>query len=280
MPSTTCNLFAILKDNSIRKIDLLQSITQSIKDVFIEAGLNLLNDDTIQILFDGNYAVQEEEILYVNLTLPPNIVDAVTNPIGINVLNLSTDSVKTLFWFDNEVYYFQNFDNRKLLQNKNVLFWDSNSYNKFSSNALIIENHVNAIFKEEKFYFNNFPNANKIFNLSEFYHEATDSEIDNFVSNNKISADAVWLKDKSNSVLKKQITLIQKSGVLDKTTPKKITTSASKFKLKINLDAHGKIMIPNNKKECKELLAFLNEQYFIGLLSKNKFLTNSKKSAN
>lgn len=279
MPNATCNFFAILKNDSIKKIDLLQSITESIRDVFVNASLNLLDDDTTEILFDGNFAVQEEEVLYVELELPANVIEASTNPIGLSVLDINTDKIKTLFWFENGIYYFQNFDNRKLLQNRNIIFWDKTSYNKFTDNALIVENHINGLYKDNKFYFNNFVNANKIFSLSSFYQEATDIEITEFVKNDVISVDLDWLLKNSNSLLRKQITLLEKSGVLKKVNTKSVKTNANKFKLKIELTVDGKLILPENKKDCKNVLAFLNEQYYFGVITKNKFITNSKRNA-
>ena len=279
MPNATCNFFAILKNDSIKKIDLLQSITESIRDVFVNASLNLLDDDTTEILFDGNFAVQEEEVLYVELELPANVIEASSNPIGLSVLDINIDKIKTLFWFENGIYYFQNFDNRKLLQNKNIIFWDKTSYNKFTDNALIVENHINGLYKDYKFYFNNFVNANKIFSLSIFYQEATDIEITEFVKNDVISVDLDWLLKNSNSLVRKQITLLEKSGVLKKVNTKSVKTNANKFKLKIELTVDGKLILPENKKDCKNVLDFLNEQYYFGVITKNKFITNSKRNA-
>ena len=122
MPNPTCNFFATLKDDTIRKIDLLQTITADIRNVFINIGNSILNDDVEEILFDGNFNIQDEEILYVEMELPANVLEASINPIGLQVLNLVVDDIKTLFWVENDVYYFQNFDKRKLLQNKNVIF--------------------------------------------------------------------------------------------------------------------------------------------------------------
>lgn len=277
MPNTTCNFFAILKDDSVKKIDLLQTITESIRNVFVNASLYLINDDTEEILFDGNYAVQEEEVLYVVLELPENVINATTNPIGLGVLDINVDQIKTLFWFENGIYYFQNFDNRKLLQNKNIIFWDETSFNKFTENALIVENYINGLYKDNKFYFNNFVNANKIFNLSSFYQEATDKEITEFVKNDNISINLDWLLKNSNSLLRKQITLLEKSGILKNANTKKVKISANHFKLKIELTADGRLILPENKKDCKNVLAFLNEQYYFGVITKNKFMSNSKK---
>lgn len=278
MPNTTCNFFAILKDDTVRKIDLLQTITADIRSVFINIGNSILNDDVEEILFDGNFNIQDEEILYVELQLPDNVVEASTNPIGLQVLNLATDDIKTLFWVEDNIYYFQNFDKRKLLQNKNVIFWDNNTFNKLTSDALIVDNVVNAIHKNNRLYFKSYANANKIFSLLSYFEAASDEVIDQFATNDKLTVDADWLKENGNTIIKKQITLIQKSNVLANANPKKIKTSANKFNLKIEL-VDGKLVLPNDKKQCKDILSFLNEQYYIGLITGKKFRTNSKRDA-
>lgn len=278
MTTPTCNFYAILKDDSIRKINLLQTVTDSIKNVFISNGSLLLNEDTTEIKFDGNYSVQEEEVLYVEMSLPDDVSEAYSNSIGMNVLDLDVDEVKTLFWVESDVYYFQNFDKRKLLQNKNVIFWNKTTFDKLTEKALIIENVVNAIYKDSKFYFVSYANANKIFSLLDFFEAASDEQIDEFVKIDQLEADADWLKGNANSLLRKQITLVKNSNILEYVSPSKIVNAAKKFKLTIPL-ANGKLQLPNNKKQCKDILTFLNEQFYIGLITGNKYRTNSKRSA-
>lgn len=278
MPNSTCNFFAILKDDTVRKIDLLQTITSDIKNVFVNIGNSMLNDNVEEILFDGNFNVQDEEILYVEMELPEDIVEVASNPIGFNTLNLTTDDIKTIFWIESNVYYFQNFDKRKLLQNKNVIFWDNTTYNKLENNALIVDNVVNGIYKEGKFYFKSYANANKIFSLLPYFEEASNETIDEFSSTSIIDVDVDWLKENSTTQIRKQITLIQKSNVLSNANPKKIKTEAKKFSLKIDV-VNGKLVLPNEKKSCKDVLSFLNEQYYIGLITGKKFRTNSKREA-
>lgn len=278
MLNQTCNFFAILKDDTLRKIDLLQTITSDIRNVFINIGNSILNDGVEEILFDGNFNIEDDEILYVEMDLPANVIEATSNPIGLQELNLAIDDIKTLFWVENNVYYFQNFDKRKLLQNKNVIFWDKTTFNKLTNNALIIDNVVNAIHRNNKLYFKSYVNANKIFSLLSFFEEASNEVIDEFVNNETLTVDATWLKENGNTIIRKQITLIQKSNVLSNANAKKIKGSANKFNLKIEL-VDGKLVLPNDKKQCKDILSFLNEQYYFGLISGRKFRTNSKREA-
>ena len=272
-----CNFFALLKDDSVKKIELAQSVTEDIRNIFINSSYTLLNDDTEQILFDGNFKVDEDEILYVEKELPATITEANSNPIGIETLNLSDDDIKALFWIEDNIYYFQNFDKRKLLQNKSIIFWSNNTFNKLNENAFIVDNSINAIHKEGKFYFKSYANANKIIPLIEFFEAASDIKIDEFAQNDKLAMDAEWLKGNSNNDIRKHITFIQKSDILKKAKPKSIKKTALKFNLAIDLDPNDKIILPNDKKKCKEILYFLNEQYYEGLISGKKFKTNSKR---
>ncbi|VFA41323.1 DUF4868 domain-containing protein [Chryseobacterium indologenes] len=276
--STPCNFFAILKDDSIRKINLLQSITASIKNVFISNANSIMNSETEEILFDGNFKIDGNEVLYVEMSLSENLIEANSNAIGLEVLDINEDDIKTLFWIEDDVYYFQNFDKRKLLQNKNVIFYSGTTYHKLNEDALIVENMVNAIYKDGKFYFKSYANANKIISLSDFFEEASNETIEEFATNPIFDLDLLWLKENSDTAIRKQITLIQKSQVLASASSKKIRSSAKKFNLEIEIE-DGKLKLPNDKKACKNILSFLNEQYYFGLISGKKFITNSKRDA-
>ena len=273
-----CNFFAILTDETVRKINLTQNITQTIANIFILNSEQILDIGIHEILFDGNYNVDEGEVLYVNLILPDNVKQVATNSIGIPVLDLNKENVKALFWYESNTYYFQNFDKRKLLKNRNVIIYDNQTYSKLESNAFIVENVVNAVYKDDKFYFNSYSNANKIFSLSDFYQEASNEEIEIFSKNDKVLFDQNWLKVNANSIIRKQITLLRKSATLVNSNTNKIKTSAKKFKLTIDLE-DGKIKFPNDKTQLKDILTFLNEQYFIGLITGNRYKTNSKRTA-
>lgn len=275
----TNNFFAILADGSVRKILLTQALTPIIRNVFINYGNYILNDNTEEIEFTGNYKIDDEEILYITMDLPESLNDVAANSIGILNLNLDNDSIKALFWFEDDNYYFQNFDSRKLLNNKNVLFYSNNTYSRLEDDAFVVDNIVNAIYKNGNFYFRSYANANKIFPLIEYFEEATNDDIIAFAGSDKISIDQQWLIDNSNTLIRKHITLLQKSEILKTANPIKIKTSANKFKLKIELDALGKIIFPRDKKSCKDILTFLNEQYYIGLITGNKYRTNSKRTA-
>ena len=274
------NFFAMLHDGSVRKIALVQNIENSIRDVFIVYGLALTAGKDEEE-FDGNYKIEMDEVFFVTMVLPPEFGDVSNNPIGIPILDLQNDRVKALFWFENNEYYFQNFDNRKMLQNKNVIYYDNQTFTRLTQNAFIVDNTVNAVYKNDRFYFTSYASANKIFSLLEFYQAATNEELTDFADNENISiSDPQWLLDNSNTVIRKHVTMLKKSNVLDDVDTKRVKRGARKFNLEIELTDDGKIIFPQDRRTCKNILYYLNEQFYEGLITKRQYKTSSKKLIN
>jgi hypothetical protein len=269
-----------LETDDIRRISLTQDITGTIRSVFVNGGSRLINGELEEVAFDGNYAITEDEVLFVSIELSEKLKEVATNALGIPVLNLKKEKIKTLFWYEEGVYYFQGFDNRKLLtDSRHVITYSNETYTGLKEDAFIVDHIVNAVHKAGKLYFVSYVNANKIFSLSDFYIEATNEEIDAFAKHKNISiSDKDWFKEHSNSVVRKQITLIQKSKVLDGADTDKIKKKAKSFKLAIELDKKGKIIFPQDKKTSKEILVFLNEQYYVGIITGTHYRTNSKRT--
>lgn len=277
--STPCNFFAILTDGSVRKISLTQNITSGIRDVFIDGAVGFLDPDKEPVEFGDGSLLESDEVHYVDMELPESIIEMSKNAINAPILNLEIDTIKTLFWCEKNVYYFQTFDNRKLLRNKNVIFYSKNTYDKLEKDAFVVDNVVHAVHKSKKLYFFSYANANKVFSLIEFFNEASNEQIEEFSGHAKIEMDEGWFKENSNAIIRKHILLLQKSKILDKADTKQIKKDAKKFKLVIELDPKGKIKLPTDKKVCKDVLSFLNEQFYFGLITGNKYRTNSKRDA-
>lgn len=268
------NFFAVLKNGEVRKISLSQQLTREIQNTFLK-GSWMLDDNTVKTDFTGELVPREEEVVFVNLDLPDNITHAAKNPIGIQELQLDKDEIKTLFWYENENYYFQNFDSRKLLRNKSVLFFESNTYNKLDTNAFIVDDAINAVYSEGEFLFTSYANANKIFPLVEFFEAATNEDLEAFADLDSIVIDKTWLLGNVNVTLRKLITYTKKTGVLSQKLTKKIIKGGKDFDIEI-VQIDGKITFPSKLGQCRAMLEYLNDQYYHGMVSGKKYRTNSK----
>jgi hypothetical protein len=271
------NFFAMLVSGEIRRIALTQAIEAGVRQIFLDGGQRLIGDKD-EVEFDGNYKVDEDEILFVNMTME-GFDDVVDNPINIPILDLQDEEVRVLFWHEEGVFYFQNFDKRKLLRNKMVLIFSQQTYGRLQENAFVLDNVVSAVHSADKFYFQSYATANKIFDLSDYYSEATNEALEEFGNHAKIAVeDLPWLLENANSIIRKWVALVQNSGYLDAADTRKIRREAGSYNVTITLDSSGKIIFPKDQKTCKEILSYLNEQFFTGSISGAHYRANSKRS--
>jgi hypothetical protein len=86
-------------------------------------------------------------------------------------------------------------------------------------------------------------------------------------------------------MIRKKIALLQKNKVLENLSVNEIQSVAGNFNqdlpeehhIAININDDGKLVIHEDKKQLKELIRFLDEDYVTAPLTKRKCLTNSKK---
>lgn len=85
-----------------------------------------------QVKFDGAFSVQDDEISYVELPIPNQIGSAIDNPTNIHPFDIDNNEIKGFFRGNKnnnrtKEVYVQNFDSRKLLSNKKILVYSSNT---------------------------------------------------------------------------------------------------------------------------------------------------------
>lgn len=281
------HFFALLRSDNIkiRRIPLEQTVEDNVKALFTSHYDEYFNGMNLEAFVAG-YTPQEDTTSFVNLALPTEFNDIPDNTNVYSELDRDHEitDIKVIFIHDesSQTYYFQNFDKRNLLSRKTVAVWSGhNTYTTLQeSNAFIIDNAVHAIHREGKLYFKNFVQAGKVFDLTGFFSEASEQDMDEVFGESPFNTDIQWLKDNSDSVMKKQITALKKSGGLEKLKPrtKKFMAAAKRVGIPEDVYNTGQIVLPQDRKQCKQVLAFLNQDIFPGLLTpKQLFRTNSKK---
>ena len=281
------HFFALLRSDNIkiRRIPLEQTVEDNVKALFTSHYDEYFNDMNLEP-FEAGYTPQEDTTSFVDMVLPTEFNDIPDNTNVYSDLDRDHEitDIKVIFIHDEltQTYYFQNFDKRNLLSRKTVAVWSgNNTYTTLQeSNAFIIDNAVHAIHREGKLYFKNFVQAGKIFDLTSFFSEASEQDMDEVFGEAPFNTDIQWLKDNSDSVMKKQITALKKSGIINIVKPetKKFKDAAKRVGLPDEVYNTDQIVLPKDKKQCKQVLAFLNQDIFPGLLTpKQLFRTNSKK---
>lgn len=275
-------VFFMLDDGSIRKLLLANDAVQDIVALWERSLPGFFGDDIVEIAFDGSYKPDKEEVLYVTMPLPEHFAGIPNNTNNYNEIAIPEDNIKTVCLYHDGNYYFQNFMNNYILKATNIpLIWSNNTYKKFEEQkAFTIEETVNAIYHDGKLYFRSYASARQIFDLSAFYMEATNVDIDNVFGNPVfVGTDCEWMKENSDSVMRKQIKSIEDSGILAglNVTTKKFISWAKKAGIPEGVYNTGNLVFPKNKKECKVILSFLNDDIFEGHFTKSIYLSNSKR---
>lgn len=123
----------------------------------------------------------------------------------------------------------------------------------------------------------------QIFDVSEYYKEATDADIKQFADLSCISVkDLNDLVAMSDNWVRRKLWLISQSQILDKVAVTDIRAAALEFRIEITTEMQGgieKIIIPEEKKQLKKTLRFLDEDYYKSPLLANYYLANSKRAA-
>lgn len=287
------NLFALVddEDTPIRRIPLTPALNTELAKLFAKQQAELLNDRQ-PIAFTGSYNVDEGEIFTIaDYPLPPAIGQAIGNPLTCPVLNLTTEThrIKALFsgtWSAaNKTVNFQVFDAGKLLKRGFTLIGSGDTYKKLEEPGLILQDKLTAHFHYGTLHFSSYHNTKRFLDLADYYREATDTDLDDFAATDLFAfEDQASFKEQADSIIRKKIALLQKNEVLKDLTVADIQTVANNFNAELPEEHHigitvnddGKLVIPEDKKQMKELIRFLDEDYVTAPLTKRKCLTNSK----
>lgn len=295
MPNNnTTNLFALVDDvdTPVRRIPLTAELSAELTQLFAKQQGTLL-DDKQAIGFTGSYNVDHDEIFTISdYPLPLGIGQAISNPLTCQILKLNeeTHRVKALFsgsWTPaKKVVNFQVFDAGKLLSRGFTLIVSGDIYKKLKEPGLILQDKITAHFHNGTLHFNSYHNTKRFLDLSDYYLEATDTDLDAF-SEADIFAfeDQAGFKGNADSIIRKKIALLQKNNVLKNLSVADIQTVANNFNQELPEEHHititvneaGRLVIPAEKRLLKELIRFLDEDYVTAPLTKRKCLTNSKK---
>jgi len=286
------NLFALLDDEQtpIRRIPLTNDFQQELGTFFSEQQQAFITDQQT-IAFTGSYNVDSGEIFQIeDYPLPESISNALSNPLNNPVLDLNTEThrIKALFtgnWTDQEQKVsFQVFDAGKLLSKGWTLIGSGDTYKKLEEPGLILQDKLTAHYTNGDLLFVSYHNTKRFLDLSEYYTAATDTDLDTFAENELFEfEDQETFKGNADSIIRKKIALLQKNNVLDNLSIDDIETVANDLNQhvaeehKINITTNnGKLVIPKDKKQLKELIRFLDEDYVTAPLTKRRCLTNSK----
>jgi hypothetical protein len=286
MPQPRYNFFAIVDDptDRIKRIQTVQGLQQELGELF-DSQVEAFKADKEEVEFTDGYSPGQGEIFFIeNFELSDDITQALENPLNVSILNLPVDSeekIRGIFggiWTQgNKLAFFQIFDSRRVLAKKWAILFSGQTFSKLDRGGLILDQKLVALVEDSKLYFESFFFARRILKLDQYFTEATDSEIDSFISSNIFEVgDADKIKKAADGFIRKKVAILIKNNTLNNLTAAQIQASAQRFGVTVQV-SNNKISFPETRRPIKELLRVVDEDYFTTSITQRRCLTNSKK---
>lgn len=276
--------YTLMQDDSVQRIELSAEMEKEMEDLFVNhAGRAFLPDGIEEDLFNGELCAEEGvNVLFAPFTLPDSFRNIPNNQADISVFSMQNGIPKSIFWYQDGIFYFQIFSIRNILDRKVVLkLIQGNEYGKLRESAFIVDNKIQCEYKDGKLYFYHFNQAKMIFDLTNLFAEATDRDIKQFCEQGCLSVDGDKLKKIANKKTRKLLTLLSKTNNIESFLSKSVRKKnelIKKHKVNIFFDKNQKLVLPTNKvADLNRALQFLNEDIFVGEISQKNYQTNSKK---
>lgn len=273
----TLNLFALTSIPGMRilRLPLTFDVQAGISELFRAQEHDFLQGVEEEIKFDGMYRPEESELLYINkFDDVDGLKAAILRPQGCQELALKSgtlESIKAIFsgYIKNGAIrvLIQGFDRRRIINATNFsLIHSDNAFSKFEGGGLTLDNKLTAILEDDNLKFSSYHYLRQIFDMSAYCKDASDQDMTVFIQNKSLQfADAQQFMEAVDPWVRRKVVLIQQSGILDNCPASKIAAIAKYCDLQLQLAGTAgqeKIVIPADRQEAKQILRFLDEDYY------------------
>ncbi|MBA1255429.1 DUF4868 domain-containing protein [Pseudomonas carnis] len=285
------NLFALMNVAGARLIRFPLSVDLSadISTVFNDQHTEFFRGVDTIIPFDGRYTPEEGELLEIpDFADVDGLLAAVANPLSVDQYDPNThslDLVRAIFTGIEVAgvprVLVQIFERRRLIARAGLmLFFANNQFQKMSESGLSLDTKLLAVLEGTNLKFQSFHFAKRVFDLSEYFREATNEEVTTFAGHEKLAVQDVQVfLAAAGPQIRKKISLIRQSAVLENYSTDQIVAVAASMQFPLALSDDGRIIVPDNNTELRKLLRFLDEDYYESPLSNTRFISNSKRKA-
>jgi hypothetical protein len=285
------NLFAACRENETliaKRVQLDAATQQAVETAFTEQELKFRHGIGSEVHFDGRWKPDEDELLTIDvpseaIIFPSTIVANATSIPAMNAEKFSSEGIRALFTGSlvngATKVLVQRFTAQQILQRKFSLLQHDNAFRRLTDQAFSLDNSLTCIIEEGKIKFKSQQKLRSIINMLDIYRAATDQEVQMFANHEKLHVvDIAEFLQVTTQTTRKLIHALYGSRMLDNFSVSAIQAAAQQTGLPVHV-REGKIIMPTDRKEIKNLLEFLNERRFLGPLSGQIYVSNSQRVA-
>jgi len=274
----------------IYRLDLNGAAGANARQLFQEGERQFEASIEQLIPFEPGYKPEDDECFQINnFDLDAELMQACRNPLSFERIESSAFAEMDIFGMvgydftaGSRKVYFQNFDTRKIfLPGGKFAIWrmtDQSTFQELDRPMLVLDPTVSVIWDNGTLKFKSYHLAKMLVDLSGVFSEATDEDLDTFASHGRLRcSDQAAFRAVCNSWSRTKIAMILRGGILDSVTSEHIQFAAGQVEYRIEMDG-DRVVLPSNKGELRELLQFLDEDIFRGVLSQRRLLSSGKRT--
>lgn len=285
-------IFALTRENKILRLDMISSDLESqVCSLFEKQYQDFVKHSEVVEFSAGNRnGVTDDERFVINdfeaselfySSIESSDKCGVYDP-GVHPI----DSIVAIFVRPDEkkkLLLFQYFDLKQRLSNERFIIFSqafkTDKFQRLDGAGFVLDTKLVAVLEESSLYFLSFYYAKRVFDLKDYFREATDQELYQFNQNmifNPLDNDL--LCSMATATMREKIFEIEKSGVLVNLDKERFQAYAKLADLDVVI-SDDKINLPNTKKDFKKFLSLLCEDYYEGGLIKRVYLSTGKRVA-
>lgn len=285
--------FAVVEiehERSVRRIPLEGDLQRELSAVFQDQRNDLLRKDAEIIPYEPGYTPDDEVFVLKPYPLPPYIDEALRAPDalpGLQDEDLEEGRVKSIFAVQlsnphPRVIVFQNFNTGQVVRRGGgFIFVSGDTFQRSDRVGLRIDNKATAVFENGNLLFQSEHMVRRYLDLDAFFREATDEEIAQPLEEPAFApAGTAVVSGLDGRWSRRKVTSIRTRGILSRVSVKEIVAVAQEFDVKVvtaTLSGQMRIVFPEEMKEIRILLRFLDDDLLRSPLTKNRYQVSSKR---
>ena len=159
------------------------------------------------------------------------------------------------------------------------LFFEAGTYTRLESSAFQLGDKLVCIVEDGLIKFRSLHNLSRVIDTSAIFSTATDGEVTSFAvdySNLFEIVDVDGFVAGTSRNARRYLTSLARSGVLRNHTAQTLEQASTGTRLPLVV-RNGRIVMPNNSRDITELMRFLNDGRYVGPISGNPYITNSRR---
>lgn len=285
----SCLLLALCgekHDLEIREVPLSGPVQQDVVSAFLRQEEVFRGAE--EKPFDENWLNDGDEIETTPIPKDVSVFDRILNLADIELEPIDTNNLEKVRGLaikvggqGKERILVQLFAKSQSLSREGLvaLFVENGIYTRLKSSTFCLADKLVCIVEDGLIKFPSLHNLSRVIDTSAIFSVATDKDVKSFA---EIHTNLFEISDVSQFVscasqnARKYMMSIAKSGVLQHHTAQILKDKATKTHLSVEL-RNGKIIMPNKRKDITELMRFLNDGRYIGPISGDTLITNSKR---